>query len=127
MGSSACTYSHIFLAFSIVPPTWPFARQLEIATWPEVAPQGFVIIPKSVSPKRIKSNAEIFDFEISPEDMKEVRTTPSSARKPWTVEADSSFAARRAGRIPRECRTSSSRRSYSWGAQVTDWDVVDVE
>jgi diketogulonate reductase-like aldo/keto reductase len=41
-----------------------------------------VIIPKSVSPKRIKSNAEIFDFEIPPEDVKEVRTTPSSARKP---------------------------------------------
>jgi diketogulonate reductase-like aldo/keto reductase len=34
-----------------------------------------VIIPKSVSPKRIKSNSEIFDFEISPEDMKEVSTS----------------------------------------------------
>lgn len=31
-----------------------------------------MIIPKSVSQKRIESNANIFDFEISDEDIKEV-------------------------------------------------------
>ncbi|RSH78465.1 uncharacterized protein EHS24_002190 [Apiotrichum porosum] len=33
---------------------------------------GYVIIPKSVSQKRIESNANIFDFEISDEDIKEL-------------------------------------------------------
>ncbi|ORX37579.1 putative aldo-keto reductase [Kockovaella imperatae] len=33
---------------------------------------GFIIIPKSVSQKRIVSNAQIFDFELSPEQMKEL-------------------------------------------------------
>ena len=31
--------------------------------------KGVVVIPKSVRPERIESNARIFDFEISPEDM----------------------------------------------------------
>jgi diketogulonate reductase-like aldo/keto reductase len=34
--------------------------------------QGFIIIPKSVSQKRIVSNANVFDFELAEEDMKEV-------------------------------------------------------
>ncbi|RVU71537.1 MULTISPECIES: aldo/keto reductase [Lactobacillus] len=31
---------------------------------------GFLPLPKSVHPKYIEANAEVFDFEISPEDMK---------------------------------------------------------
>ena len=31
--------------------------------------KGVVTIPKSSNPERIKSNADIFDFELSPEDM----------------------------------------------------------
>lgn len=34
--------------------------------------QGYVVIPKSVSEKRIVANADIFGFEISDEDMKEL-------------------------------------------------------
>ncbi|WVN87495.1 uncharacterized protein L203_102677 [Cryptococcus depauperatus CBS 7841] len=33
---------------------------------------GFVVIPKSVSQKRIVSNADLFDFELSVEEMKEL-------------------------------------------------------
>ncbi|RSH83017.1 hypothetical protein EHS25_005727 [Saitozyma podzolica] len=46
---------------------------------------GFVIIPKSVSPKRIKSNAEIFDFEIPPEDMKELDALDEYLVTDWDV------------------------------------------
>lgn len=33
---------------------------------------GNIIIPKSVNPERIKSNAQIFDFNISDEDMQKI-------------------------------------------------------
>ena len=35
--------------------------------------RGFVIIPKSSNPKRIKENFEIFDFILSDEDMEEIK------------------------------------------------------
>jgi diketogulonate reductase-like aldo/keto reductase len=34
--------------------------------------QKFVAIPKSVSQARIEANAQIFDFELDDEDMKQV-------------------------------------------------------
>lgn len=34
--------------------------------------QGVVTIPKSINPERIKSNSEIFDFELSEEDMQRI-------------------------------------------------------
>ena len=40
-----------------------------IRTW-----QGFVPLPKSVTPGRIQENAEVFDFELSEEDMKSLNT-----------------------------------------------------
>lgn len=33
---------------------------------------GFLPIPKSATPSRIKENSEVFDFEISPEDMQRI-------------------------------------------------------
>lgn len=36
--------------------------------------QGFVPLPKSATPARIAQNADIFDFELSGEDMKSLQT-----------------------------------------------------
>ena len=41
---------------------------------------GIVTIPKSVHPDRIKGNAEIFDFEISPEDMELINSLNKEER-----------------------------------------------
>lgn len=35
--------------------------------------EGVIIFPKSVNPERIKSNTEIFDFELTEEEMNEIR------------------------------------------------------
>ena len=42
--------------------------------------KGVVTIPKSVVPERIISNADIFDFEISPEDMARIDKLDKNAR-----------------------------------------------
>ena len=38
------------------------------------ASQGFVPLPKSVTPLRIESNADIYDFELNEEDMASLET-----------------------------------------------------
>lgn len=42
--------------------------------------KGVVTIPKSVKPERIKSNAEIFDFELSDEDMAKIDRLDNNKR-----------------------------------------------
>ncbi|KAL2058084.1 hypothetical protein ABVK25_001702 [Lepraria finkii] len=37
--------------------------------------KGFVPLPKSVTPSRIEENADVYDFELEPEDMKALETT----------------------------------------------------
>lgn len=39
-----------------------------------VCVQNFVILPKSVTHKRIEENAKIYDFELSDEDMQTLHT-----------------------------------------------------
>jgi len=42
--------------------------------------RGIIIIPKSSNPKRIKENIELFDFELSLEEMEEIRTLNTGRR-----------------------------------------------
>lgn len=41
--------------------------------------EGAIIFPKSVNPKRIKSNMEIFDFTLSDEEMEKIRALDTGA------------------------------------------------
>lgn len=41
---------------------------------------GNVVIPKSVTPARIRENMEIFDFELSPEEMAQIATLNTDTR-----------------------------------------------
>jgi diketogulonate reductase-like aldo/keto reductase len=45
--------------------------------------QDLVILPKSVTPARIKQNIEVFDFEIEPDDMEKLKTLESNLRTCW--------------------------------------------
>ena len=42
--------------------------------------KGVVTIPKSVHAKRIISNADIFDFELAPEDMEKINQLDKNKR-----------------------------------------------
>lgn len=44
---------------------------------------GMICLPKSVTPKRIKENAEVFDFEISAEDMAHLNSFDENFRLAW--------------------------------------------
>lgn len=37
--------------------------------------KGYIPLPKSVTPERIKQNTEVYDFSLTPEDVKELETT----------------------------------------------------
>jgi len=41
---------------------------------------GNIVIPKSVTPARIRENMEIFDFELSPEEMAQIATLNTNTR-----------------------------------------------
>jgi diketogulonate reductase-like aldo/keto reductase len=45
---------------------------------------GFVVLPKSVTPSRIKENIDIFDFELDDEDMKTIAAQDQNMRTAWS-------------------------------------------
>lgn len=45
--------------------------------------QGFVVLPKSVTPSRIKENFEIFDFELDQDDLSKIKTLDRDMRTCW--------------------------------------------
>lgn len=46
--------------------------------------KGWVVLPKSVSPERIRENIDIFDFAIEPEDMAKLATLDRNLRTAWS-------------------------------------------
>jgi diketogulonate reductase-like aldo/keto reductase len=45
--------------------------------------QGFVVLPKSVNPDRVMQNIDIFDFELSDEDMTKLAGLDRALRTCW--------------------------------------------
>ena len=45
-----------------------------------IVQKGAIPVPKSATPERIKNNADVFGFEISEEDMKEIATLKKYGR-----------------------------------------------
>lgn len=46
--------------------------------------QGFVVLPKSVTPKRVQENIDIFDFKLDEEDMKTLQKQDQDMRTCWS-------------------------------------------
>jgi diketogulonate reductase-like aldo/keto reductase len=44
---------------------------------------GTIVLPKSVTPERIKENADVFDFEISEEDIDYMESFNENFRVAW--------------------------------------------
>lgn len=44
---------------------------------------GFAVLPKSVTPSRVKENAEIFDFELDDEDLEKLKGLDRDLRTCW--------------------------------------------
>ncbi len=45
--------------------------------------KGFVVLPKSATPRRISENFEVFDFELTPTDMKAIEKLNQNLRTCW--------------------------------------------
>lgn len=45
---------------------------------------GYVVIPKSVSPERVKSNIDVFDFELSQQDIDSMKSLDRDLRTCWS-------------------------------------------
>ena len=46
--------------------------------------EGLVVIPKSVTPSRIQENAEIFDFQLTPNEIEQLRPLDRNLRTCWS-------------------------------------------
>lgn len=46
--------------------------------------QGLIVLPKSVTPSRIKENIDIFDFHLDAEDMKTIAKQDQNLRTAWS-------------------------------------------
>ncbi|KAL8665632.1 MAG: hypothetical protein Q9202_002136 [Teloschistes flavicans] len=53
---------------------WSLQKVFDTNSRSEIAAAGFVPLPKSVTPSRIEENADVYDFELTPEEMKSLET-----------------------------------------------------